>query len=138
MTHTGDTSTSQLSRRALALRFLNRTREDIQQLRTLLPQDPMLLEPAVTRQIERLAHKISNETEAFGFLEVSAITAAIELLATDSGGGSLRHRLQLGARLKAQISALDSHVQNEIAELLAQEEAAVPMMELLPRVGARR
>jgi HPt (histidine-containing phosphotransfer) domain-containing protein len=138
VTQTGDTSTSQLSRRALALRLLSRTRDEVAQLRALVPADPLLLEPPVARSIERLAHKISSETENFGFMEVSAITAAIELLATDSGGGTLRHRFQLGARLIAQIAALEAHVQNEIAELLAQEEAAVPMMELLPGFGARR
>jgi hypothetical protein len=138
VTQTGDTSTSQLSRRALALRLLARTRDEVAQLRALVPADPLLLEPPVARSIERLAHKISSETEAFGFLEVSAITAAIELLATDSGGGTLRHRFQLGARLIAQIAALEAHVQNEIAELLAQEQSAVPMMELLPGFGARR
>jgi HPt (histidine-containing phosphotransfer) domain-containing protein len=127
-----------LSRHTLALRFLTRMQIDVAQLRASLPNDPLMLEPLVANQLERIAHKISNETEAFGFPEISAIAAAIELLSTDSGGGTVRQRFELRARLNEQIAALESYLKNELEETRALEAATSgPMSAHLPGSSAR-
>ena len=134
----GDTSTSQMSQHALALRFLTRTQSEVAQLRALLPNGALPLEPVAVGHIERMAHHISSAAEAFGFIELGAIAGAIELLASIGATRSLRERLELSARLKAQIAALNAHVQHEINERNVQEEAASPMSAHLPGFGSRR
>src|SRR3982750_1626116 len=78
--NSGDTSTSQMSQHALVLRFLNRAREEVAQLRSCLPLEPLALEPEVLAQLARLAHKIGSTAETFGFPEISVIAGAVELL----------------------------------------------------------
>lgn len=116
MTGTGDTTTSQFSQQALAVRFLERTQLEISQMRACLPDEPIALEPPAVAQIERMAHKISSAAESFGFPEISAIAAAIELLAHGSHAKTVRERLALDARLTEQISALEVYVEFELAE----------------------
>lgn len=73
--------------------------------------------------IERIAHKLSGEAEVFGFEEVSAIAAAIELMAH---GGAVRHvrdRVQLSTRLEGQVSALEVMLEFQLAELETQDAA---------------
>ena len=95
MFRTGDTSTAQMSQRELAVRFLTRTQVEITQMRACLPEEPIALEPPAVAQIERMAHKISGAAESFGFPQISAIAAAIELLAHDSRAKTCRERLLL-------------------------------------------
>jgi HPt (histidine-containing phosphotransfer) domain-containing protein len=116
VTGTGDTTTSQFSQQALAVRFLERTQHEIVQMRSCLPDEPIALEPPAVAQIERMAHKISSGAESFGFPEISAIAAAIELLAHGSHAKTVRERLVLSARLTDQICALEVYVEFELAE----------------------
>lgn len=116
MTRTGDTTTSQFSQQELAVRFLERTQLEISQMSACLPDDSIALEPAAVAQIERMAHKISGASESFGFPEISAIAAAIELFAHGSNARTVRERLALHTRLSDQISALEVYVEFELAE----------------------
>lgn len=116
MTGTGDTTTSQFSQQALAVRFLERTQVEISQMRACLPDDLIALEPPAVAQIERMAHKISSAADSFGFPEISMIAAAIELLAHGSSAKTVRERLILGNRLTEQVSALEVYVEFELAE----------------------
>jgi HPt (histidine-containing phosphotransfer) domain-containing protein len=116
VTSSGDTTTSQFSQAALAIRFLERTQLELSQMRACLPDEPMALEPPAVAQIERMAHKISSTSESFGFAEISAIAAAIELLAHGSNAKTVRERLALDARLTEQMSALEVYVEFELAE----------------------
>ena len=58
MNGTGETTTSQFSQQALAVRFLERTQLEISQMRACLPDDLIALEPPAVAQIERMAHKV--------------------------------------------------------------------------------
>lgn len=140
MSQTGDTTTSQLSQHALALRFLTRTLADAAGLWISSPHDPLALEPANILYIERLAHKISTEADSFGFPEISAIAAAIELMAAEGAGVGVpaRERLALASRLNQQVAALNAHIQAEIDDRRAQESAGdLPMSAHLPRFSLR-
>jgi HPt (histidine-containing phosphotransfer) domain-containing protein len=136
---TGDTSTSQMSQRALAVRFLERSQLEITQMKACLPEEPIALEPPAVAQIERMAHKIAGASESFGFPQVSAIAAAIELLTHDSRASTYRERLLLVNRLTEQVSALEAYVEFALMEHTAQEEAdGLPMAAYLPGFRSRR
>lgn len=138
MSGSGDTSTSQMSQLALAVRFLSRTRLEICQMRACLPEEAMALEQPALALIERMAHKIAGAAESFGFPQVSAIAAAIELLTHDCKTDTMRERLLLVTRLSEQVSALEVYVEFALAEHTAQEAAAgLPMSAYLPGFGAR-
>lgn len=138
MSHTGDTSTTHMSQHALAVRFLSRTQLEVTQMRACLPDEPMALEPPAIAQIERLAHKISGEAESFGFPQISAIAAAIELLTHDCKAKTMRERLLLVTRLTEQMSALEVYVEFALAERTAQEAAQnLPLSAYLPRFARK-
>jgi len=138
VTHTGDTSTMQMSQHALAVRFLTRTRVEVTQMRACLPDEPIALEPPAIAQIEKLAHKISGEAESFGFPQISAIAAAIELLTHDCRAKTMRERLLLVTRLTEQMSALEVYVEFALAERTVQEAAeGLPMSAFLPRFARK-
>jgi len=139
VSNTGNTTTSQMSQHALALRFLSRAQTELAQMRACMPADPIALEPVAVTQVERVAHKMSGEAEAFGFPEISAIAAAIELMASGGNARTVRERLELFTRLMEQMSALEIYVEYELAERTIQEAAeGLPMSSLLPGFGARQ
>jgi HPt (histidine-containing phosphotransfer) domain-containing protein len=129
----------QMSQHALAVRFLSRTQVEIAQMRACLPEEPIALEPPALAQLERMAHKISGAAESFGFPQISAIAAAIELLSHDGRATTMRERLLLVGRLTEQVSALEVYVEFELADRTAQEAAAgAPMSAHLPGFGSRQ
>lgn len=139
MFETGNTTTTQMSRHALEVRFLTRTQLETSQMKACLPEEAIALEQPAVAQIERMAHHISGAAESFEFPQISAIAAAIELLCHDSRAKTYRERLQLMHRLTEQVSALEVYVEFALAERTAQEAAAgLPMSEYLPKVGSRR
>lgn len=139
MFETGNTTTTQMSRHALEVRFLTRTQLETSQMKACLPEEAIALEQPAVAQIERMAHHISNAAESFEFPQISAIAAAIELLCHDSRAKTYRERLQLMHRLTEQVSALEVYVEFALAERTAQEAAAgLPMSEYLPKFGSRR
>lgn len=139
MSETGNTTTSQMSQHALALRFLTRAQHELAQMRACMPADPIALESPAVAQVERVSHKMSGEAEAFGFAEISAIAAAIELMASGGLTRTMRERLELFNRLFEQMSALEIYVEFELAERTIQDAAkGLPMSELLPGFGARQ
>src|SRR5688572_33341746 len=113
----------QMSQHALAVRFLSRTQLEIAQMRACLPEEPIALEPPAVAQVERMAHKISGAAESFGFPQISAIAAAIELLTHDSRAKTVRERLLLAGRLTEQISALEVYVEFAVGERSGQGAA---------------
>jgi HPt (histidine-containing phosphotransfer) domain-containing protein len=136
--NTGDTTTKQMSQHALAVRFLNRARLEVSQMRACLPDEPIALEPPAIAQIEKLARKIAGESESFGFPQISAIAAAIELLTHDCRAKTMRERLLLVTRLTEQMSALEVYVEFALAERTAQEAAqGLPMSAFLPGFARR-
>jgi HPt (histidine-containing phosphotransfer) domain-containing protein len=136
---TGNTTTSQMSQHALALRFLSRAQTELAQMRACMPADSIGLEPYAIAQVERVAHKMSGEAEAFGFPEISAIAAAIELMASGGAMRTVREKLELFTRLVEQMSALEIYVEYELAERTVQEAAdGLPMSALLPGFNARK
>ena len=146
MSHTGDTSTSQMSQLALTLRFLTRTQAEVAQMSACLPEAPFPLEPAAISHIQRMAQKISSAAEAFGFAEIDTIAAGIELL-TQDGHRTVRQRLELAAQLVEKISTLQVYVEFELAEKEARRVPAelplpaaeeMPMSAYLPGFRARR
>ena len=139
MFETGNTTTTQMSQHALAVRFLTRTQVDIAQMRAVMPEDAIGLEPPALAHIERLAHKVSGEAESFGFPQISAIAAAIELLTHDGYVATLRAKLLMQGRLTEQITALEVYVEFALAERTAQQAAqGLPMSEFLPGFRARK
>ena len=139
MAQSGDTSTTQLSQQQLVLRFLTRTREEVTQLRTSLPVEPLALEPEVLAQLARVAHKIASTAEPFGFPEISVIAGAIELLAHDGNGRTVRERYALAMRLEDKVTALEIYVEHALAEAEKQEQAPdLPLAARLPRFGVRQ
>jgi hypothetical protein len=139
LTQSGDTSTTQLSQRALSLRFLTRAQAEVAQMRACLPDEPMLIEPAAVAHIERMAHHISSGAEAFAFAEIDAIAAAIELMCQPGPRLGVRERLALVARLADKIAALSIYVEYELAEAEAKRVPEVlPMSAALPGFGVRR
>lgn len=120
---TGNTTTSQMSQRELVLRFLTRTHAELAQMRACLPDTQLPIEPLALAHLERMAGKISSSAEAFGFPEIGVIAGAIELLSQVRGNRTVRERLELSARLGAQLAALEVHVEFELAEI---ERASVP------------
>lgn len=137
--NTGDTTTSQLSTHALSVRFLTRTREEVDQLWALIPEDKKTLERPVLAHIERVAHRISSGAHAFEFKEIDAIAAAIELLAHDHNARTQREKLLLVRRLDEQVCALEVYVEFALAEKSLQESAgALPMSEFIPGYATRR
>jgi HPt (histidine-containing phosphotransfer) domain-containing protein len=108
-------------------------------MRACLPVDPIALELVAVAQVERVAHKMSGEAEAFGFPEISAIAAAIELMASGGTARTVRERLEMFTRLMEQMSALEIYVEYELAERTVQETAeGLPMSSLLPGFGVRQ
>ena len=88
--------------------------------------------------LERMAGKISSSAEAFGFPEIGVIAGAIELLSQVAVGRTVRERLELGTRLGAQLSALEVHIEYELAEREIQGKAEeLPMSAMLPGFRAR-
>jgi HPt (histidine-containing phosphotransfer) domain-containing protein len=139
VSETGNTTTSQMSQHALALRFLTRAQTELAQMRACMPADPIGLEPVAVAQVERVAHKMSGEAEAFGFPEISAIAAAIELMASGHVARTVRERHELFTRLVEQMTALEIYVEYELAERAVQQSAkGVPMSALLPGFSARQ
>ena len=139
MSHTGDTSTSQMSQKALAQRFLTRTQAEVAQMSACLPEAPFPLEPPAIAHIQRMAQKISSAAEAFGFPEIDTIAAGIELM-TQEVVRSVRQRLELAAQLVEKISTLQVYVEYELAESEAQRvpEEVLPLSAHLPGFRARR
>jgi chemotaxis protein histidine kinase CheA len=138
MHKTGNTTTSQLPSRQLELRFLERSQQDVAQMRACLPRKATDLEPAVVQQIERVAHHISGTADSFGFLEISAIAGAIELISQHVRRLSLLEKLELFNRLREQMSALEVHLQFELDERMEQDAVSeMPMSAHLPGFGAR-
>jgi len=139
VSHTGDTSTSQMSQKALAQRFLTRTQAEVAQMSACLPEAPFPLEPPAIAHIQRMAQKISSAAEAFGFPEIDTIAAGIELM-TQEVVRSVRQRLELAAQLVEKISTLQVYVEYELAESEAQRvpEEVLPLSAHLPGFRARR
>ncbi len=136
---TGNTTTTQMSQHALAVRFLTRTQVDITQMRAVLPEDAIGLEPPALAHIERLAHKVTGEAESFGFPQISAIAAAIELFTHDGIVKTMREKLLMQNRLVEQITALEVYVEFALAERTAQQAAqGLAMSDFLPGFGARK
>jgi hypothetical protein len=114
---TGNTTTSQMSQRELALRFLSRTRSELEQMRACLPDTQLPIEPLAMSHLERMAAKISSAAEAFGFPEIGVIAGAVELISqAGSTRSTVRERLELATRLAAQLNALEVHLEFELAE----------------------
>ena len=126
MFETGNTTTTQMSQRALAVRFLTRTQVEITQMKACLPEEVIALEAPAVAHIEQLAHKIAGAAESFGFPQVSAIAAAIELLSHGSKATTYRERLLLMTRLTEQILALEVYVEYALVEHTAQDAAGLP------------
>lgn len=138
MYETGNTTTMQMTQHELAIRFLTRTQHELSQMRACLPDEPIALEPPAIAQIEKLAHKISGEAETFGFPQISAIAAAIELLTHDCRAKTMRERLLLVTRLTEQMSALEVYVEFALAERTARDVAQnLPMSAFLPRFARK-
>jgi HPt (histidine-containing phosphotransfer) domain-containing protein len=128
-----------MSQQQLVLRFLSRTREEVAQLRACLPTEPLALEPEVLGHLARIAHKIASTAEPFGFPEVSVIAGAIELLAHDASGRTVRQRLELSMRLEDKVAALEIYVEHALAEAEKQQEPPdLPLAARLPRFGVRQ
>lgn len=145
MFETGNTTTSQIPQRELALRFLTRTRVELSQMRACLPDTQLPIEPLALAHLERMAAKISSAAEAFGFPEIGVIAGAIELLSQANLGRTMRDRLELATRLAAQLAALEVHVEYELAdrelEMAArarQQPEEEPLYAQLPGFGMRR
>ena len=139
MFETGNTTTTQMTRRELEVRFLTRTQLEVSQLKACLPDEAIALEQPAVVQIERMAHHISNAAESFEFPQISAIAAAIELLCHDGRAKTYRERLQLMHRLTEQVSALEVYVEFALAERTVQESAgAQPLSAYLPGSRPRR
>ena len=138
MFETGNTTTSQMSQRELALRFLTRTRMELAQMRACLPDTRLPIEPLAMTHLERMAGKVSSAAEAFGFPEIGVIAGAIELLCQVSMGRTVRERLELATRLTAQLSALEVHIEYELAERELHVVDERPMSAHLPGFRARR
>lgn len=139
MSHTGDTSTSQMSQDALTIRFLTRTQAEVAQMSACLPDAPFPMEDAAIAHIQRMAQKISSAAEAFGFPEIDTIAAGIELMAQEGVARSVRQRLELAAHLVEKISTLQVYVEFELAEKEARRvPEELPMSAHLPGFGARR
>ena len=119
---TGNTTTMQMSQKELALRFLTRTQAELAQMRACLPDTQLPIEPLAMAHLERMAAHVSSAAEAFGFPEIGVIAGAIELLSqAGAGRNTMRERLELATRLTAQMSALEVHVEYELAERDAQQ-----------------
>ena len=122
MFETGNTTTSQLSQRELALRFLLRARCELELMRGCLPDTQLPIEPLAMQKLERMAAKMSSSAEAFGFPEIGVIAGAIELLSqVGAGRNTVRERLELATRLIAQLSALEVYLEYELAECDAKD-----------------
>ena len=136
---TGNTTTTQMSRRELEVRFLSRTQLEISQMKACLPDEAIALEPPALAQIERMAHHISGAAESFEFQQISAIAAAIELLTHDQRAKTYRERLMLMNRLTEQVTALEVYVEFALAERTAKEATtAAPLSAYLPGFGSRK
>ena len=113
----GNTTTSQMSQRELALRFLSRTRGELEQMRACLPDTKLPIEPLAMAHLERMVARISSAADAFGFPEIAVIAGAIELLSQAGNARStVRERLELSTRLAAQLTALEVHLEFELAD----------------------
>ena len=89
--------------------------------------------------LESLAAKISSAAEAFGSPEIGVIAGAIELLSQGSAARTVRERIEMSTRLGAQLSALEVHVEYELAEReRAQLPEAVPLSAHLPGFRPRK
>jgi hypothetical protein len=128
-----------MSQHELALRFLTRTRMELAQMRACLPDTRLPIEPLAMAHLERMSGKVSSAAEAFGFPEIGVIAGAIELLCQVSMGRTVRERLELATRLTAQLSALEVHIEYELAEReLAAVPEEIPLSAQLPGFRARR
>jgi hypothetical protein len=116
-----------MTQRELALRFLTRTRTEMDQMRACLPDTRLPVEPLALAHLEGLAAKISSAADAFGFPEIAVIAGAIELLSQVSAGRTVRERIEMATRLGAQLSALEVHVEYELAE-----RERIPLTETVP------
>ena len=106
-----------MSQRELALRFLTRTRAELEQMRACLPDTQLPIEPLSMSKLEQMTSRIGGAAEAFGLPEIGVIAGAIELLSQAGANRStLRERLELATRLTAQLSALEVQIEYELAE----------------------
>jgi HPt (histidine-containing phosphotransfer) domain-containing protein len=139
LSQSGDTSTSQMSSHALALRFLTRTQAEVAQMTACLPEGPIPIEAAAIAHIQRMAHRISSGAEAFGFPEIDTIAAGIELMTQDGVVRGVRQRIELVALLTEKIATLSVYVEYELAEKEAKRVPdELPMSAHLPGFGTRR
>jgi hypothetical protein len=112
---------------------------ELAQMRACLPDTQLPIEPLAMAHLERMAGKASGAAEAFGFPEIGVIAGAIELLCQVSMGRTVRERLELATRLTAQLSALEVHIEYELAEReLAAVPEKMPLSAQLPGFRARR
>jgi len=119
---TGNTTTSQMSQKELALRFLTRTRSELAQMRACLPDPQVPIDMLNMRLLEGMSAKVASTAEAFGFPEIGVIAGAIELLSqTGAGRSTVRERFALAQRLGAQLGALEVHLEYELAEWAAHQ-----------------
>ena len=138
MSHSGDTSTTQMSQHELSLRFLTRAQAEVAQMLACLPEDHIAIEPAAIAHLERMAHQMSTTAEAFGFPEIDAVAGAIELM-TQPGRRTVRDRIELVTGLLEKISALSIYVEYELADKeMKRVPEELPMSAALPRFGVRR
>lgn len=138
MFETGNTTTTQMSQHALAVRFLTRTQNEIAQMKACLPEEAMALEAPALAHIERMAHKIASTADSFDFPQISAIASAIELLTHDSKAKTYRERLLLMNRLTEQVTALEVYVEFALAERAVQDAVAgQPLSAYLPRFARK-
>jgi HPt (histidine-containing phosphotransfer) domain-containing protein len=128
----------QMSQKELAVRFLTRTLTELAQLRACVPDTRLPIEPLAMTSLERMAAKISSAAEAFGFPEIGVIAGSIELLSqVGANRSTVRERLELANRLTAQLSALEVHLEYELAEREERENLEdATMMLRLPGIGA--
>jgi hypothetical protein len=107
-------------------------------MRACLPDAQLPIEPLALAHLERMAGKVSSSAEAFGFPEIGVIAGAIELLSQVGVGRTVRERLELTSRLGAQLSALEVHIEYELAEReLASVPEEMPLSAMLPGFRAR-
>src|SRR5262245_14855847 len=106
-----------MPQRELALRFLLRTRCELELMRNCVPDTRLPIEPLSMLLLERMAAKVASAAEAFGFPEIGVIAGSIELLSqVRADRSTLRDRLELATRLTAQLSAMEVHLEFELAD----------------------
>jgi len=132
LSQTGNTTTSQMSQRELALRFLTRTRSELNQMRACLPDAQLPVEPLALAHLERMAGKICSSAEAFGFPEIAVIAGDSETGVTimrvaaklDSGAMFARRLQPIGPdetsdTLEETLSVSGAHLLVDVVDAIA-------------------